>query len=150
MADNSNQNNTVTFNPGEFLLREKTNSDALYIVKEGQLEVYKTGTNGEKITIGLISSGQFVGETAMLLGRQNSSNVVALTPVKAVKLPRASIEAQLKSVPSWLLALTKGLIDRLQSANDILRRNGWVDESLANAVKAVEDKYKVDDKTKKE
>lgn len=143
MADNSNQNNAaVSFAPGEFLIREKTNSDALYIVKEGQLEVYKTGANGEKITIGLISSGQFVGETAMLLGRQNGSNVVALTPVKAVKLPRASIEAQLKTVPPWLLGLTKGLIERLQTANDILRRNGWVDEGLANAVKAVEDKFK--------
>lgn len=141
-AENSNQNSTVKFAPGEFVIREKTNSDALYIVKEGQLEVYRTGSNGEKITVGLISSGQFVGETALLSGKQNSSNVIALTPVKAIKLPRASIEAQLKTAPPWLLGLTKGLIERLHSANDLLRRNGWVDENLTNMVKAVEDKYK--------
>jgi len=142
MADNSNQNNIVSIEPGEFIIREKTNSDALYIIKEGQLEVYRTTNNGEKVTIGLISSGQFAGETALLTGRQNTSNVVALTPVKAIKLPRASIEAQLKGVPSWLLGLTKGLIERLSGANDILRRNGWVDESLAQMVKAVEEKHK--------
>jgi CRP/FNR family transcriptional regulator, cyclic AMP receptor protein len=132
----------VSFAPGEFLIREKTNCEALYIIKEGQLEVYKTGPNGEKVPIGLISSGQYVGETAVLLGIQNMSNVIALSPVKAVRLSRASIETQLKSVPSWLVALTKGLIERLHSANELIRRNGCVDENLAGRVKAVEDKFK--------
>lgn len=141
--DSSNQSNlVVTFQPGEFVIREKTKCEALYIVKEGQLEVYKTGSNGEKIPIGMISSGQYIGETALLLGIQNMSNVIALSPVTAVKLTRASIEAQLKTVPGWLLTLTKGLIERLHNANDNLRRNGWVDESLMTRLKAVEDKFK--------
>jgi CRP-like cAMP-binding protein len=142
VADSSNQTNVVSFQPGEFMIREKTNSDALYIIKEGQLEVYKTGANGEKIPIALVSSGQYVGEAALLLGIQNMSNVVALSPVKAVKLSKASIEAQLKAVPSWLIALTKGLIERMHAANELIRRNGWVDENLAGRVKAVEDKFK--------
>lgn len=141
-----NPSNTISLNPGDFLIREKTACEALFIIKEGQLEVYKTGTDGEKITLGLVSSGQYVGETALLLGNQNMSNVIALSPVKAVRLSRASIEGQLKSVPPWLLALTKGLIERLHAANDILRRNGWKDETLASRVKAVEDKYKTDKK----
>lgn len=147
--DSSNQSNIVTIAPGEFLIREKTPAEALYIIKEGQLEVYKTGANGEKIPIAMISSGQYVGETAVLLGTQNMSNVIALSPVKAVKLSKQSIDTQLKTVPAWLLALTKGLIERLHNANDLLRRNGWVDETLANRLKAVEDKFKTEDKPKK-
>jgi CRP-like cAMP-binding protein len=142
VADTSNQTNVVTFNPGDFIIREKTASEALYIIKEGQLEVYKTGANGEKIPIAMISSGQYVGEAALLLGTQNMSNVVALSPVKAVKLSKASIDAQLKAVPAWLIALTKGLIERMHNANDLLRRNGWVDETLAGRLKAVEEKFK--------
>jgi len=148
--DSSNQTTVVSFEPGEFLIREKTNSEALFIIKEGQLEVYKTGPNGEKVPIGMISSGQYVGETALLLGTQNMSNVVALSPVKAVRLTRASIETQLKSVPTWLVALTKGLIERLHSANELIRRNSWVDETLAGRLKAVEDKFKKDDKKDEE
>jgi CRP-like cAMP-binding protein len=137
-----NPSSTISLNPGEYLIREKTACEALYIITEGQLEVFKTGANGEKIPLGMVSSGQYVGETALLLGNQNMSNVVALSPVKAVRLPKASIETQLKTVPPWLIALTKGLIERLHSANDLLRRNGWVDETLSSRVKAVEEKYK--------
>lgn len=140
--DSSNQSNTVSFNPGDYLIREKTNCEAIYIIKEGQLEVFRTGANGEKVPVGLISSGQYVGETALLLNKPYSSNVVALTPVKAIKLGRASMEAQLKQVPSWLLALTKGLIDRLQNQNEIMRKNGWVDENLASRLKTIEEKFK--------
>ncbi|MGE0529128.1 MAG: Crp/Fnr family transcriptional regulator, partial [Bdellovibrionales bacterium] len=127
---------------GEFLMREKTNCEALFVIKEGQLEVYRSSSDGQKITIGLVSSGQYVGETALLLGRPNSSNVVALTPVKAIRFSKTSIESQLKSVPPWLIALTKGLIERLQNANETLRRNGWVDEKLSAQVQAVENKFK--------
>lgn len=134
--------NVITLQPGEYMVREKSGCDALFIVKEGQLEVFRMGSNGEKVILGMISSGQYVGETALLLGRMHSSNVVALTPVKAIRLPREAIEAQLKSVPPWLLALTKGLIERLQKANETMRKNGWADEDLASRVKAVEDKYK--------
>lgn len=140
--DASNQSNIVTFQPGDFLIREKTGCDALYIIKEGQLEVFKTGSDGGKVVLGLVSSGQYIGETALLLGKAHSSNVVALTPVKAIKLAKASIETQLKGVPAWLLALTKGLIERLQNQNEILRKNGWVDEGLAARVKTIEDKFK--------
>lgn len=134
--------NTINLQPGEYMVRERTGCDALYIVKEGQLEVFRSGPNGDKIILGMISSGQYVGETALLLGRMHTSNVVALTPVKAIRLPREAIEAQLKSVPPWLIALTKGLIERLQKANETMRKNGWTDEDLTGRVKAVEEKYK--------
>jgi CRP-like cAMP-binding protein len=128
--------------PGEYMIREKSGCDALYIIIEGQLEVFRTGANVEKIPIGIIKSGQYVGETALLLNRMHSSNVVALSPVKAHRLAREAIEQQMKSVPPWLLTLTKGLIDRLQTANELLRRNGLVDETLQNQVKAVSEKFK--------
>ena len=140
---------TITLAPGDFLIREKSGCDALYIIKEGQLEVYKTSSSGEHIPLALISSGQYVGEAALLLGNLNMSNVVALTPVTAVKLSRSSIEAQLKTVPPWLLTLAKGLVERLHHSNDLLRKNGWVDESLSSRLKAIEVKYKTEAKEKK-
>lgn len=141
-SSNQSQANIVSFEPGDLLIREKTPSDALYIIKEGQLEVFKTGADGERIPLGLIASGQYVGETALLMNTTHSSNVVALTPVKAVRLTRASIDIQLKTVPGWLIALSKGLIERLHNQNEILRRNGLVDETLATRLKSIEDKFK--------
>ena len=132
----------IKLDPGDFLIKEKTNCEALFIVKEGQLEVYRTSANGEKVTLGMISSGEYVGETALFKGGLNTSNVVALTPVTCVRLTKASIDNQLKTVPGWLIALTRGLIERLHNANDIMRRNGIVDDTLSGKVKAVGDKFK--------
>jgi CRP-like cAMP-binding protein len=136
------QTQIVSIQPGDFLIKEKTHCDGLYIIKEGQLEVSKTGPNGEKVLVGIIGSGEYVGETALLLGRMNSSNVMALSPVQAIRLSKASIESQLKTVPPWLIALTRGLMDRLGAANEILRKNGWKDETLNEKVKAIEGKFK--------
>lgn len=138
----SNPENTIKLQPGEFMIREKTQCEALFIIKEGQLEVYKTGPNGDKIVIGMISSGEYVGETALFKGAPNSSNVVALSPVTAIRLPKASIEAQLKTAPPWLVGLIRGLVDRLHNANEVMRRNNIVDEKLNGRIKAVEEKFK--------
>jgi CRP-like cAMP-binding protein len=130
--------NIVEFNPGEFVIKEKTPGDAIFIIKTGQLEVFKTDGNGGRIPLGIIGAGQYVGESAVLHDTEHTSNVIALTKVTAIRLSKKSVDQQLKQVPSWLVALTKGLITRLRHANDILRKNNLVDEGLAAAIKAAE------------
>ncbi len=142
LLDTSNPSNIVTFQPGDYVIREKTNCDALYIIRDGQLEVFRTGTDGVKIPLAVISSGQYVGETALLSGRPYESNVVALTPVTALRLTKTAIDLQLLKVPSWLIALTKGLAERLSHANEIMRKNNIVDESLNTRTRAIGDKFK--------
>jgi CRP-like cAMP-binding protein len=139
---NPSINNVVTLEPGEYLIREKTRCDAVYVIKEGQLEVSRVNNDGQKIPIGMISSGQWAGEAALFLDQMHGASVMALTPVKAAKLPRSYVENALKSVPSWLVSMTKGAFERLQGANETLRRNGWVDEGLALRINAIEEKFK--------
>lgn len=132
--------NIIEFEPGEYIIQAKTASTALYIIQEGQLEVYRRDKDGHRIPIGIIGSGEYVGETALLLDRPHTSSVVCLTQVKAVRIEKSAVEAQLKAAPSWFLALTKGVIEKLAHANDILRRNGIVDHSLATKVHTLEEK----------
>lgn len=149
MADQNTNNTEVEFEAGQMVIQEKTMPSALYIIKEGQLAVYKLNKDGERIPIGLISSGEYVGEAALLLNRPHSSNVVALTKVKALRLSKDAIEAQLKATPGWFLSLTKGLITRLHQVNEILRKNGLVDEKIKSAMLAIESKSQGEDKDKK-
>ncbi len=132
----------VKFKPGDHLIREMQKGTHLYIIKEGQLEVYKTKKNGEKIPVAIIGSGEYVGETAVLLDDNYSSNVVALTKVTAVQLEKKYVDAQIKQVPTWLTALTIGLIDRLRRANDVLKKHDLVDEALESRLRAIEENGK--------
>jgi len=127
----------VKFKPGDHLIRTGQAGTHLYIIKSGQLEVYKTGKSGEKLSIAIIGSGEYVGETAILLDDNYSSNVLALTDVEALQLTKKYVDAQLKQVPTWLVALTKGLIGRLRRGNESMKRHDVHDEGLANQVKAI-------------
>ncbi len=130
------KNMEIELKPGEFLVKEKSPCDALYIIQEGQLEAFRTNKTG-RIPVGIISSGEYVGEAAIFLDGQHLSNVVALTHVKALKLPKNSIDTQLKNMPSWMVALARGLVTRLHQSNELMRKNGWIDATISEKVKAI-------------
>ncbi len=130
---------TIELEPGDYLVQEKQPCDALYIIQEGQLAAFRLGKQG-KIPVGLISSGEYVGEAAIFLEGHHLSTVMALTKVKALKIPKSSIEAQLKNMPSWMVALARGLVTRLHHSNEILRRNAWIDPTIQQKVKAISEK----------
>jgi CRP-like cAMP-binding protein len=130
----------LTLKPGEILTKEGQPCSALYIVQEGQLKVYKTKGDKE-IPVGLISSKEYIGEMAILLGRNYTTSVMALTEVKVICLEKSAIEKQLAQAPAWLVALTRGLVSRLDSANEILKRNGIEDEKMTQTIQAIESKF---------
>ncbi len=136
----------MEYNPGDYILREGGNCDSLIVVKSGQIEVFKTGSNGVKIPLGLVQSGEYLGEMAMISDRPHSANAVALTKVICLKISTSTIEDQLKELPSWLVALTRGLVYKLNKTNDVLRRNGIVDSTLSTAVRAISEREEVSKK----
>ena len=133
---------TIEYMPGEYILREGAKCDALFVVKEGQIQIYRRNIHKNKIPVGLVKSGEYLGEMSLVTDRPHSANAVALTKVTCLKLTNEVLEEQLKQVPSWLVALTRGLVFKLNRTNEILKRNGIVDESLDTAVKAIKNKEK--------
>jgi CRP-like cAMP-binding protein len=133
---------TISYLPGEYILREGAKCDALFIVKEGQIQVFRVDKNKNKIPVGLVRSGEYLGEMSLISDRPHSANAVALTKVTCVKITSEALEEQLRTAPSWLVALTRGLVFKLHRTNDVLKRNGIVDESITSAVKAIQDKEK--------
>ena len=128
----------VKFSPGEMVIQEKTNCDTLYVIKSGQLEVFKTGKGGQKIPLAIVNSGEYLGEGALLTGQNHSASAIALTEVQAINIGHEEMNAQLPQMPKWLSALTRGLVERLNHANELLRRNNIIDEQMMSAIQAIE------------
>ena len=131
----------VIFQPGELLVQEKTASDAIYVIKSGQLQAYKM-KDDVRIPLGIISSGEYVGEMAVLRESTHNNSVVALTEVEAVKLPKKIVQAELEKLSPWFLALVRGIAERLHDANELLRKNNLIDDSMQTKIKAIEEKAK--------
>ena len=138
-----NKQDIVELKPGDLLIKEDQPSVALYIIKEGQLEAFKE-KNGERIPLGIINSGEYVGEMSLLVNTSYTNSVVALTNVKAIRIQKSALEKQLEQAPKWFVALTRGLVDRLHHANEILRRNSIQDEKMTAAIKAIEQKNPIE------
>lgn len=130
----------LEFKPGDYILREGANCDALIIVKSGQIEIFKTGRNNIRVPLGIVQSGEYLGEMALISDRPHSANAVALTPTVCIKIPHSAIEDQLKSMPGWLVALTRGLVYKLNKTNEVLKRNNIVDDTISTAVRAIADR----------
>lgn len=132
----------VEYNPGEYILREGAKCDSLIIVKSGQIEVFRVSHSGAHIPLGIVHSGEYLGEMSLLSDRPHSASAIALTKTTCIQITSNAIEDSLKETPSWLIALTRGLVHKLSKTNDVLRRNGIVDETITTAVKAIAERQK--------
>lgn len=131
---------TIEYAAGDYILREGAKCDALFVVQEGQIEIYRLDINSKKIPLGLVQSGEYLGEMSLISDRPHSAHAVALTKTRCVKITSEIMENQMKELPKWLVALTRGLVYKLQRTNEVLKRNGIADEALSIAVKAILDK----------
>ena len=135
---NSNNVQEIVYQPGDYILREGAMCDALLVVKQGQIEVFKYDKQKKKIPLALVNSGEYLGEMSLVTDRPHSANAVALTETTCLKINNEVLEHQLRSAPTWLVALTRGLVVKLHKTSELLKRNGIVDDGLYEAVKAIE------------
>jgi CRP-like cAMP-binding protein len=137
MASKASEN-LVQFRKGEVLFREGTPGDYFFVIRSGQVQVSKSGKNGAIIPLAVLSSGQCVGEFSVFDGRARSATVTALSDITAVRITAATVEQQLKKLPSWFVTITRNLIDRIREVDNVLKRNNIVDEQLSETIRAIE------------
>ncbi len=128
------------FTSGEYLFRENAECSALFIIKSGHIEISRLQKSGDRIPIGLVGPGEFLGESALLMSQRHSADAMAIDDVVATVLSAESMNEQINSAPTWLVALTRGLVTKLKHANQILQRNGIVDENLATQIMHLHEK----------
>ncbi len=139
------QPTTIKFKKGDIILREKASPDRLYIIKKGQIKIFRDGGGeGKEIPLAIVNSGEYLGEMSIIMEAPHTASAMALTDVEAVYIDKKGIEEQLKQCPQWLVGITRLLIDRLNRTNEVLRRNGIVDERILGAIKAIGEHAKND------
>jgi CRP-like cAMP-binding protein len=74
---------------GPPICREGDRGDGLYIVLDGEVEVFKTDTRGKRHLLGRMSPGDFFGEMALLENKPRSATAVATRPTRLLFLGRA-------------------------------------------------------------
>ncbi len=127
------------FAPGEVIFFEDEESQDLYLLAEGQVEVLKG-----QVTISQVSQpGAVFGEMSFLLGAKRTATVRALGQTKVLRIPPDQIEPLARRYPELSLEMTKLLAQRLDHTSQALHGLQELCDLLADAVIFTDDKGRV-------
>ncbi|MBX9704233.1 MAG: cyclic nucleotide-binding domain-containing protein [Silvanigrellaceae bacterium] len=109
----------LKFAPGEVVFEEGDSNTGIYLIQEGEFEVYRT-RDGFEVHLGKLKNGDFIGTVTLLSGDSRSASVRSLTTSSVILYSNKSISDVFKSIPLWAQAISKDAIARLKYVNEIL------------------------------
>ena len=87
------------FGPGQDLIEPGQPGRGLFVIVDGQVEVY-SGTGADSRLLNTMGVGGYVGEISLLLDGPTSARVTARTPVKALFIAREAFKQYVFSTPT--------------------------------------------------
>lgn len=120
----------TTFNTGQIVFLEGDDSQDLYILVSGEVDILKGNTKIHELT----ETGSLFGEMSFLLGARRTASVKARSDVKTICIPKEEITDFLREFPTVARELTKALAERLDETSKILYGLKEVCDQLPDAV----------------
>ncbi|MCO5143941.1 MAG: cyclic nucleotide-binding domain-containing protein [Oligoflexia bacterium] len=105
---------------GDPLMKEGETSNSMYWVQSGTLRLFKKKGTGF-IELGVVHSGEVVGEMSFLDNQPRSASVEALQPCDIIEIPRGKFDEFINAQPSWMKSLVHTLVKRLRTTNNRVR-----------------------------
>jgi len=80
----------VTFGPGDFVIKKFQKGEHLYVILEGNAEVFTLDDDGEILILAELSTGEFFGEQALMPDSRGKRNafVRANSETRMIKIPK--------------------------------------------------------------
>jgi len=116
----------IVYKPGDVIVTAHAEPDAAVLVISG--EAVRTEGPGLKDGAEAIPAGALISEMTMLIATECTSTVVARTPVRALRITRAEMLAQMTADPTLADHFIEKISGRLSSFVDGLRE---IDRSLS-------------------
>ncbi len=114
-----------SFPKGVRVFHEGDESDACYIVREGDLRVTREHSDGRAIALATLGPGDFFGELAMLDGQARSASVEALSDAELLALPASDMRRLLGEHSEITVKLIAALTRRLRETNERITRQSF-------------------------
>lgn len=119
----------ITLSSGELLFRENEPSDLMYIIQEGEIQVFTT-LNGSRLNLGTLPAGDMFAELGLILGTPRSASAEATVPTTLIGLTQAEFFQKVKTDATFAARLIKRLAVKLAGANELIKEEISVRTSL--------------------
>jgi CRP/FNR family transcriptional regulator, cyclic AMP receptor protein len=106
---------------GKVLFNYGDPGDSLYIVREGEVEIFFKNDTGQRIVLERSGAGDFFGELSLIDAGPRTASALVTKDLHAVVVDREDIEALLKQHPAAAMDLLTATGRRLRDVNRKLR-----------------------------
>jgi CRP/FNR family transcriptional regulator, cyclic AMP receptor protein len=108
------------FAKGDEIIRRGEHGDSALLVLRGHLKVANATVNGRELVLNFLTTGDIVGEIALLDGRERTATVSALEAGEVFVIRREEFRPLLLDHPQALLELVELLCEKLRHATAII------------------------------
>lgn len=105
------------FKRGELIVEQGKKCDALYIILAGRARVVVTDRKAREVILATLQPGDYIGEMSLIDREPHSANVEAEVQTDALVLAGADFNRCLAESTSTVMAVMRGLVGRLRSAD---------------------------------
>ena len=110
---------------GARVFHEGDESDACYVIREGEVRVTREHSDGRAIALATLGPGELVGELAMLDGGVRSASLEALTDIEMLAVSAADMRGLLERNAEITAKLVVALTKRLRETNERISRQSF-------------------------
>ena len=110
---------------GARVFHEGDESDACYVIREGEVRVTREHSDGRAIALATLGPGELVGELAMLDGGVRSASLEALTDIELLAVSAADMRGLLGRNAEITAKLVVALTKRLRETNERISRQSF-------------------------
>jgi NADH dehydrogenase len=88
------------FEPGDIIFQQGDLGDSVYVIEEGECEVFRE-QKGDQELLATLGRGEYFGEMALLSDRTRNATIRARTAMDILIIPKADFNKLRQSVPAF-------------------------------------------------
>lgn len=108
------------FEPGQHLLRRGEESNRLFLIASGGVQVRGADADGERVVLAELGPGDVVGEISFVLRRPANADVIALHTTVALTLHRDPFSEVIRDHPALLRELYETAVQRDEETRSVV------------------------------
>ncbi|OLS26363.1 MAG: Sensor histidine kinase TmoS [Candidatus Heimdallarchaeota archaeon LC_3] len=115
-----NSTDEIKLKNGDVLFNEGDVADSAYVIKKGQLEIFKLSGN-QQILLAIRETGDFIGEVALFQDTSRTASIKAKTDVTLIEVKKAVFDELISVSRSASRSIFRTILSRLRSTETLLR-----------------------------
>lgn len=108
---------------GAILFQKMDPGDSMMLVLAGTLKISSVSMDGKEAVISFLSTGEILGEIAVLDGGPRTADATVVEPVELFVLKRSAILPILENYPCFSINVIEMLCSRLRRTNEMVEAN---------------------------